>query len=267
MVIHFVGVSGNMADQKFMNMIPSEQVFAYNIFHLRILDSLLLPQEKRTFDERVRLNNNSGIKTICTRDNVNFLMYGYDLCNELYQKALSYYLNFSVNESDLYDFGINLLVVNFAAFIAHGQYFLFAYTFSCLKEIDEFESLLLQCSDTYVKLFFNLAIHREYGLKAIRDRKGFGTNLFTVSKFYNFISCIKNKNITIESFIKDFIINTHPRIAESLYAFTSFKRTANIINDCRRICSKTFSYALDPIEVVDPKTYPYRGYYWFNIRA
>jgi len=242
-----------MANVQFLDMYPAQQVFLYNLVNRRAKDA--------SFDSFVHLDENetTQLTSIKTHNNHIALVEGYALSPQLYRQARSYYdMNMPVR-----DLGITLILANFASYMSYNQYFLLVHDFNCVEELDLFEQVLLGCSDNYVKLPFDLAIDRKYGLRAVSSRMG--DRFYTYDKFVSFVRFLSNKDITVESFINAYVDHHHPRIVESLYAITSFKRSNSTIYDCRRLNANLFKYSMDPVMVVDEKDYSYNGIYWFHV--
>ncbi|UDM55354.1 gp33-like protein [Phenacoccus solenopsis nudivirus] len=243
-----------MADVKFLNLFPSEQVFLFNVVKAR--------QTGKQFDDYVRLDEEHGISCLKTQHNHASYMEGYTLNRQYYDLAKIYYNHIDTPIADL---GITLLLVNFASYLSRSQYFLFVHDFNCIDVIDDFEKMLRVCSNAYVKLPFDLAMDRTYGLFAIESITG--TKNYTMNKFMYFSKIIENPNITIEYFIDEFVRDHNIRIVESLYTLTSFKRSNNAIDECRRLNTKTFVYNIEPIIMVDASTFTYCGQYWFSLTS
>ncbi|XP_025196783.1 uncharacterized protein LOC112595700 isoform X2 [Melanaphis sacchari] len=241
-----------MAEIRFLNLLPAEQVFVYNILSYR--------ENKIDFEKVVSLEEENGLSCIKAHNNHASVIEGYVLKDDLYRMARNYYNNLEIFTKDL---GISLLLVNFASYMAYNQYYLFAHDFNCIKELDTFEEILLKCSGNKVKLPFDIAIDRQWGLKSVE--RVMGKDLYTFDKFIGFIRFLGNKDITPEYFISLYVVGHHPRIVESLYAMASYKRSCSIINDCRRLNSNIFKYTIDRIVKVSSKTHAYNGVYWFRL--
>lgn len=231
----------------FLSMLNvNEQVFFYQIIKFTKFMS---------FDEFVTLDEEHGATTVTMDLNRRANIDGYTLSTDLYATAKRY----SVNTVKLSDLGINILLINFAKYYARSQYHLFVYQFEELTEIENFEKKLLACSQSFIKLPKNLAVHARYGLKACSEKfKNVGS--MSVLYFDQMIAYMSSKHITPEQFVKN-VSCYHVSIIETLYAFASFTRQNRIILDCRDLHTNKLVYTFEKIR----KSTVYTGIYWFVV--
>lgn len=241
-----------MADVKFLNLLPAEQVFLYNMLSYR--------EKNIEFEKVVVMDSEKGLSCIKAHNNHISIVEGYVLNSEIYKLAKKCYYELDLNTKD---FGITILLSNFASYMSHNQYYLFAHDFNCLEELDTFERVLLECGSSQIKLPFDISIDREYGLKAVESKMG--DRFYNFDKFIGFIRFLGSNDITPESFIRIYVTGHHPRVVEGLYAMASYKRSCSVINDCRRLNSNVFKYTIDPVVKVDSKNHIYDGMFWFRL--
>lgn len=122
---------------------------------------------------------------------------GYSLNTTLYEKAVTY-SKFNVPLSDL---DINILLINFVKYYVRSQYHIFVYQFEELLEIENFEQKLLKCSQSFIKLPKNLAVHEIYGLKAFHEQFP-NSGSMSVYYFEQILSYMSSKSITPGDFVK-----------------------------------------------------------------
>lgn len=224
----------------------NEQVFFYQIIKLT---------RSAGFEESVTLDVENGDGAITLNVNRRAAVSGYLLNADLYAMAKRY----STNGVKLSDLGINILLINFAKYYARSQYHLFVYQFEELAEIENFEKKLLVCSQSFIKLPKNLAIHARYGLKACSGLFK-NTGSMSVGCFDKMIAYMSSKHVTPSDFVK-IVSRYHVTIVETLYAFASFTRQNRVILDCRDLRTNRLSYTFDKIR----KSTVYTGIYWFLV--
>lgn len=155
------------------------------------------------------------------------------------------------------DFGITILMLNFAKFYSQDQYPLYVHTFRCLKELEIIEQFLLAYNKNHIKLPPNMASDAHYGLKCQAEQFT-NSKYLTVEAFHAIVSYMKCADITPGKFIS-VISQLHINIIESFYMFMSITKNCKVINECHDLINKSMNYTFQkPI-----KSLRYDGDYWF----
>lgn len=227
----------------YLNDLPlAHQVFFYQV---RKIDS--------NFNKCVILDDTNGDSVPNTSSNTQAIIDGYVLNKELYELAKNY------NQCPIAveDLGITILLLNFAKYHARAQYYLFIDECYNISELDMFESKLIQCNNSFVRLPKDLPIHKQYGLLA--QRQNFtNTNAISLNAFERFLFVIHKFDLKITDFIT-FCKPFHMSIVETLYLFASFSCQTSLILECRTLKTHTLQYKFDKIQLATH----YTGCAWF----
>lgn len=157
------------------------------------------------------------------------------------------------------DFGITILMLNFAKYYCAGQYPLFVHTFQSIVELDTIETYLLAYNQKSIHLLPNLATHERYGLKSQGNIFN-GSKHITMSFFDAIHVYMRSAEITPEKFIEH-IKPLHINIVESFYIFTSITKNCKVINECHDLIHGHMKYTFHkPI-----KSLRYDGHFWFEV--
>lgn len=171
--------------------------------------------------------NVTSAASISPYTNSTALIEDYVLDSELYRLVQDWpHGNFSSA-----DFGLSILLINFAYFYGRNQYVYFAYTFQCVREMYILEEYLLRYKHKSIILPANMATDDRYGLKQLKmlsANAGHFKSLITLSEFTILSQMMQNNNTTPEMFVKC-LHKYHINIIETFYMFTS------ITKDCKAI--------------------------------
>lgn len=220
----------------------SHQVFFYQMRKIGI-----------NFDECVVLDTINGDSEPNTHTNTQAIIDGYVLNSELYDLAK----NYNQCPISVEDLGITIVLMNFAKYHSKAQYHLFIDECYTITELDSFESKLILCNNSFIRLPKDLPINRRYGLLAQR-KKFINTGAMSVEAFERFFFTIHKLDIKVTEFIK-FCEPFHLSIVETLYLFASFSCQTSLILECRMLQNRTLNYKFEKMQL----TTHYNGCAWF----
>lgn len=256
---------------------PNVQVFIYNI--IRGVNFCTTTDSSPTPPLNIL-----DFNTLCNVDNsMDVDIIGYTLSQNDYDAAvrIKTELKRAMDRCGIthHDLGITILMLNFAQYYMHDQYYLFVYEFTSVYELRLIEDFINGAKRNRCKLPRDLCIHPLYGIRAnaskwrydvhdtttyenilkqnprvsggcgsARDQLDVSSEPLTVRAFKLIVESMNSKNITPQSFI-DTILFYNIHIVESFYMLSGICGKNKLVMECMSMNNQhSLNYQLDPFE-------------------